>query len=102
LLVVPSVFSCHEKATATLYFGRIHTRLQGRRQKNFREEGGWPEEANGKKTEISKKDRVHCFSTRVVMNKCFFLNPKKKFVQIRAVIFEKNASLTPTRTIPKK
>jgi len=24
------------------------------------------------------KDRVHCFSMQVVMNKCFLLNPEKK------------------------
>jgi len=25
------------------------------------------------------KGRVHCFSMQVVMNKCFLLNPEKKF-----------------------
>jgi len=25
------------------------------------------------------KDRVHCFSMQVIMNKCFLLNPEKKF-----------------------
>jgi len=24
------------------------------------------------------KDRVHCFSTQVIINKCFLLNPEKK------------------------
>jgi len=28
----------------------------------------------------SIKDRVHCISTRVVMIKCFFLNPEKKIL----------------------
>jgi len=27
----------------------------------------------------------------VVMNKCFLLNPEKKFGQIRVVVFKKNA-----------
>jgi len=27
-LFVPSLFSCHEKATVALYFGRIRTRLE--------------------------------------------------------------------------
>jgi len=36
-LSVPSLSSCHEKATVALCFGRIHTRLQGRRQKIFQE-----------------------------------------------------------------
>jgi len=31
------------------------------------------------------------FSMQVVINKCFLLNPEKKLVQIRLVIFEKNA-----------
>jgi len=26
------------------------------------------------------KGRVYCFSMQVVINKCFLLNPKKKFV----------------------
>jgi len=25
------------------------------------------------------KDRVHCFSMQIVMNKCFLLNAEKKF-----------------------
>jgi len=43
------------------------------------------------------KDRVHCFSMQVVMNKCFLLNPKKNFPQIRLVVFvfEKNAKNAP-------
>jgi len=41
------------------------------------------------------KSRVHCFSMQVevVMNKCF-LNPEKKLVQNRLVVFEKNAKHT--------
>jgi len=41
----------------------------------------------------SFKDRVHCFSMQVVMNKCFFLNPEKKFDA--NVVFEINAPLIP-------
>jgi len=37
------------------------------------------------------KGRVQCILIQVVMNKCFLLNPKKEFVQIRHVVFEKNA-----------
>jgi len=33
------------------------------------------------------------FQMQVVMNKCFLLNPEKILVQIRLVIFEKNAPL---------
>jgi len=41
---------------------------------------------------ISVKERVHCFSMQIVINKCFFLNPeRKKLAQIRLVVFEKNA-----------
>jgi len=36
---------------------------------------------------------------QVVMNKCFLLNPEKNLVQIRLVVFEKNAKNTPL--IPK-
>jgi len=32
---------------------------------------------------------------QVVMNKCFFLNPKKNLAQIRLVVFMKNAPLIP-------
>jgi len=40
------------------------------------------------------KDREHCFTMQVVMNKCFLLNcEKKKLAQIRLVVFEKNAPL---------
>jgi len=28
---------------------------------------------------IMIKGRVHCFSMQVVMNKCFLINPEKKF-----------------------
>jgi len=28
---------------------------------------------------LAFKDRVHCFSMQVVMNKCFLLNPVNKF-----------------------
>jgi len=37
------------------------------------------------------KGRVQCFSMQVVKYKCFLLNPEKKLVQIRFVVFEKNA-----------
>jgi len=37
------------------------------------------------------QDRVQCFSMQVVMNKCFLQNPEKSLVQIRLVVFEKNA-----------
>jgi len=37
------------------------------------------------------KARVHCFSMKVQMNKCFLLNTEKKLAQICLVIFEKNA-----------
>jgi len=40
---------------------------------------------------IELKAQVHCFSTWVVMIKCFVLNPEKNFAQIRALVFEKNA-----------
>jgi len=34
------------------------------------------------------KARIHCFSTWVVMIKCFHLKPEKKnFAQIRALVF---------------
>jgi len=36
------------------------------------------------------KGRLHYFSMQVVMNKCFLIL-KKKLVQIRLVVFEKNA-----------
>jgi len=39
------------------------------------------------------KGRVHCFSIKVVMNKCFLLNPEKNMAQIHVVVFEKNAPL---------
>jgi len=39
------------------------------------------------------KDRVHCFSMQVVMNKYFLLNPEKILAQIRHVVFEINAPL---------
>jgi len=32
---------------------------------------------------------------KVVMNKCFLLNPEKKLAQIRFVLFEKNAKNAP-------
>jgi len=32
-----------------------------------------------KEFKTSVKDRVHCFSIQVVMNKCFFQNPEKNF-----------------------
>jgi len=37
------------------------------------------------------KGRVHCFSMQIAMNKCIFLSPEKNLVQIRLVVFEKNA-----------
>jgi len=42
---------------------------------------------------ISKfKDRVHCFSMQVVMNKCFLLNPEKKIWRRSVLSFStKNA-----------
>jgi len=45
------------------------------------------------------KGQVHCFSMQVVINKCFFLNPEKNLVQIRLVVFEKNASLIPKNDV---
>jgi len=45
------------------------------------------------------KCQVHCFSMQVVMNKCFLLNPEKNLTQIRLVIFEKNAHLTPKNDV---
>jgi len=37
------------------------------------------------------KDRVQCFSMKRVMKNCFLLNHEKILVQIRLVIFKKNA-----------
>jgi len=37
------------------------------------------------------RGRMHCFSMQVVMNKCYLLNSEKNLVQIRLVVFEKNA-----------
>jgi len=45
------------------------------------------------------KDRVHCISMQVVINKYFLLNPEKKLTKIRLVVFEKNAKTAPL--IPK-
>jgi len=36
---------------------------------------------------------------QVVMNKCFFLNPEKTLVQIRIVVFEKNAPIIPKNDV---
>jgi len=38
---------------------------------------------------VSVKGRLHCFSMQVAMNKCFYLNPEKKFAQIRLVVSRK-------------
>jgi len=48
---------------------------------------------------LSLKGQVHCFSMQVVMNKCFLLNPEKLLVQIRIVVFEKNAPLIPKNDV---
>jgi len=45
------------------------------------------------------KGRVQCFSKKVVMNKCFLLNPEKNLAQIRFVLFEKNAPLIPKNDV---
>jgi len=45
------------------------------------------------------KDRVHCFSMQVVINKCFLLNPEKSLAQIRLVVFKKNAPLIPKNDV---
>jgi len=45
------------------------------------------------------KDRVHCFSMQIVMNKCFLLNSEKKLAQIRLVVFEKKAPLIPKNDV---
>jgi len=37
------------------------------------------------------KARVHCFSTWVVMIKCFLLNPEKNFRADPCCVFKKNA-----------
>jgi len=44
------------------------------------------------------KGRVHCFSMQVVMNKCFLLNPEKKFGADFTVFREKRKNTT---LIPK-
>jgi len=36
---------------------------------------------------------------QVIMNKCFLLNPKKNFAQIRHIVFEKNAPLIPKNNV---
>jgi len=36
---------------------------------------------------------------QVVLDKCFLLNHEKNCVQIRLVVFEKNASLIPTNDV---
>jgi len=48
---------------------------------------------------INLKDRVHCFSMQVVLNKCFLLNPEKNLAQIRFVVFEINAPLIPKNDV---
>jgi len=45
------------------------------------------------------KDREHCFSMQVVMNKYILQNPEKKLAQIRLVVFEKNAPLIPKNDV---
>jgi len=35
------------------------------------------------------------------MNKCFLLNPEKKLMQIRLVVFEKNAKNVPKNDVTK-
>jgi len=36
---------------------------------------------------------------KVIMNKCFLLNPEKNLAQIRPVVFEKNAPLIPKNDV---
>jgi len=46
------------------------------------------------------KDRMHCFSIQVVINKCFLLNPEKKFgadTSGRLREKRKNAPLNPRK-----
>jgi len=37
------------------------------------------------------KGRVHCFSMQIVINKCFLLNPEKKFGADPPAVFVENA-----------
>jgi len=48
---------------------------------------------------LQLKDRVHCFSMQVVINKCFLLNPEKNLAQIHLVVFEKSAPLIPKNDV---
>jgi len=43
--------------------------------------------------DITIKGRVHCFSTQIVMNKCYLLNPEKKFGADPSCHFRKKRTL---------
>jgi len=50
---------------------------------------GPPTVTGGRPPLVGLRDRVHCFSMQVIINKCYLLNPEKNLAQIRLVVLEK-------------